>query len=132
LSVLQYAVEVLKVTDVIVCGHYGCGGVRAALSGQRFGLIDNWLRNIKDVASRHSVELDALEEEARVDRLCELNVTQQVANLCGTTIVQGAWAAGAPLTVHGLIYGLADGRLKDLGIPVDNIHQLPEIYRMHY
>jgi carbonic anhydrase len=132
LSVLQYAVEVLKVTDVIVCGHYGCGGVRAALSGQRFGLIDNWLRNIKDVASRHSAELEALDEEARVDRLCELNVTQQVANLCRTTIVQGAWAVGAPLTVHGLIYGLADGRLKDLGIPVDSIDQLPEIYRMQY
>lgn len=132
LSVLQYAVEVLNVTDVIVCGHYGCGGVRAALSGKRFGLIDNWLRNIKDVASRHSAELDGLDDEARVDRLCELNVTQQVANLCRTTIVQGAWAAGASLTVHGLIYGLADGRLKEMGVAVDNIEQLPEIYRMDY
>lgn len=132
LSVLQYAVEVLKVTDVIVCGHYGCGGVRAALDRKRFGLIDNWLRNIKDVASRHSDELEDLEHEARVDRLCELNVAQQVANLCRTTIIQGAWATGAPLTVHGLIYGLVDGQLKDLGVSVDNIEQLPELYRMEY
>ncbi len=132
LSVLQYAVEVLKVTDIIVCGHYGCGGVMAALAKQRFGLIDNWLRNIKDVASKHVAELDTLDEKARVDRLCELNVSQQVANLCHTTIVQGAWASGASLTVHGVIYGLVDGKLKDLGVNVSETSQLPDIYRMEY
>jgi carbonic anhydrase len=132
LSVLQYAVDVLKVTDVIVCGHYGCGGVMAALAHKRFGLIDNWLRNIKDIASKHHHELEALEETARINRLCELNVSQQVANLCHTTIIQGAWARGTPLTVHGLIYGLTDGQLKDLGISVNETEQLPKIYRMDY
>ena len=132
LSVLQYAVEVLQVTDVIVCGHYGCGGVMAALANKRFGLIDNWLRNIKDVASRHVKELENLAEKEKIDRLCELNVAQQVANLCHTTIIQGAWARGAPLTVHGLIYGLNDGKLKDLGVNVSQTEQLPDIYRMEY
>lgn len=132
LSVLQYAVEVLQVTDVIVCGHYGCGGVIAALQKKRFGLIDNWLRNIKDIASRHSHELEQLDDAARIDRLCELNVSQQVANLCRTTIIQGAWAQGAELSVHGLIYGLSDGRLKDLNVSVTSIEQLPDIYRMDY
>ncbi len=132
LSVLQFAVEVLGVSDIIVCGHYGCGGVVAALGKTRFGLIDNWLRNIKDVASRHASELEALDGKARINRLCELNVTQQVANLCHTTIVQGAWANKQPLTVHGVIYGLDNGRLKDLKVSVNATEQLPEVYRMEY
>jgi carbonic anhydrase len=132
LSVIQYAVEVLKVEHIIVCGHYGCGGVSAALQNRQRGLIDNWLRNIKDIASKHHHELEALEETARINRLCELNVSQQVANLCHTTIIQGAWARGTPLTVHGLIYGLTDGQLKDLGISVNETEQLPKIYRMDY
>src|SRR5690606_30213403 len=128
----QYAVEILHVTDIIVCGHYGCGGVSAALRAKRFGLIDNWLLNIKDIASRHSQELDEHDEEARIDRLCELNVAQQVTNLCRTTIVQGAWARGSQLSVHGLIYGLSDGRLKDLDISVNSIEALPAVYHMEY
>ena len=132
LSVLQYAVEILHVTDSIVCGHYGCGVVSSALRAKRFGLIDNWLLNIKDIASRHSQELDELDEEARIDRLCELNVAQQVTNLCRTTIVQGAWARGSQLSVHGLIYGLSDGRLKDLDISVNSIEALPAVYHMEY
>lgn len=132
LSVLQYAVEILHVTDIIVCGHYGCGGVGAALRAKRFGLIDNWLLSIRDIASRHSQELDELDDEARIDRLCELNVAQQVTNLCRTTIVQGAWARGSQLSVHGLIYGLSDGRIKDLDISVNSIDAVPAVYRMEY
>jgi carbonic anhydrase len=116
LSVLQYAVEVLRVRHVIVCGHYGCGGVSAALARDRHGLIDNWLRHVVDVAELHAEELDAEPEERRVDRLCELNVVEQVANVCDTTIVQDAWAGGQELTVHGLVYGLRDGLLRDLRV----------------
>jgi carbonic anhydrase len=118
LSVLQYAVDILRVRDVIVCGHYGCGGVSAALAGARHGLIDNWLRHVTDVAEKHAGELDELAEDARVDRLCELNVVEQVANVCQTTIVGDAWARGQELTVHGLVYGLRDGLLRDLGVSV--------------
>ncbi|HZM37396.1 MAG TPA: carbonate dehydratase [Burkholderiales bacterium] len=107
LSVLQYAVDVLKVEHVIVCGHYGCGGVQAALQDARFGLVDNWLRHIQDVAKKHAVR-DA-------GRLCELNVIEQALNVCQTTIVQDAWARGASLAVHGWVYALADGLLRDLG-----------------
>jgi len=116
LSVLQYAVDVLGVRDVIVCGHYGCGGVRAVLEGSRLGLIDNWLRHVADVADDHRAELDLLAPDARVDRLCELNVIRQVENVCQTTIVEEAWARGQDLTVHGLVYGLGDGLLRDLGV----------------
>lgn len=132
LSVLQYAVDVLKVADVIVCGHYGCGGVRAALEGSRLGLIDNWLRNIKDVHTRHHQELTdpSLDEQARLDRFCELNVSAQVANLCHTTIVQEAWARNQELSVHGWIYGLSDGLINDLGLCVSSPDQLSEIYRV--
>jgi carbonic anhydrase len=131
LSVLQYAVEVLKVRHVIVCGHYGCGGVRAAMSNGRFGLIDNWLRNIKDVYARFATELDAIEDvDARADRFCELNVTEQVANLCYTTIVQDAWSRGQELYVHGWIYGLGDGKLKDLDLCISATSQLPAIYQV--
>jgi carbonic anhydrase len=116
LSVLQYAVEVLQVRHVIVCGHYGCGGVSAALEGTRHGLIDNWLRHVGDVAEKHAAALASLPEERRLDRLCELNIVEQVANVCQTTVVEDAWARGQELTVHGLVYGLHDGLLRDLGV----------------
>jgi carbonic anhydrase len=116
LSVLQYAVDVLEIEHVIVCGHYGCGGVAAALEGTRHGLIDNWLRHVQDVVEKHADELDDLPPEARFDRLCELNVVEQVANVCQTTIAEDAWARGQSLTVHGLVYRLEDGLLRDLGV----------------
>ena len=118
LSVLQYAVDVLRVEHVIVCGHYGCGGVGATLHGARYGLIDNWLRHVEDVAEKHADELDSIDEERRFDRLCELNVVEQVVNVSQTTIVEDAWARGQELTVHGLVYGLEDGLLRDLGVSV--------------
>jgi carbonic anhydrase len=116
LSVLQYAVDILRVKHVIVCGHYGCGGVAATLTGARHGLIDNWLRHVKDVCEKHAEELGALPEEQRLDRLCELNVVEQVLNVSQTTVVEDAWARGEELTVHGLVYGLEDGLLRDLGV----------------
>ena len=116
LSVLQYAVDVLRLEHVIVCGHYGCGGVAAALEGTRHGLIDNWLRHVQDVVEKHAAELDGLPTERRLDRLCELNVVEQVTNVCQTTIVEDAWARGQELTVHGLVYRLEDGLLRDLGV----------------
>jgi carbonic anhydrase len=119
LSVMQYAVDVLKVKHVIVCGHYGCGGVQAALEGASFGLIDNWLRHVQDVAEKHSAAL-AREPDAaaRLRLLCELNVREQVSNVCRTTVVQAAWARGQGLSVHGWIYALEDGLLRDLGLCV--------------
>ena len=116
LSVLQYSVEVLAVAHVIVCGHYGCGGVQAALEDSRHGLIDNWLRHVTDVEEKHADEIASLPKDRRLDRLCELNVVEQVANVCRTTIVEDAWAAGQELTVHGVVYGLHDGLLRDLGV----------------
>jgi carbonic anhydrase len=116
LSVLQYAIDVLNVEHVIVCGHYGCGGVAAALHGARHGLIDNWLRHVTDVAEKHAEALASLPEERRLDRLCELNVTEQVVNVCQTTIVEDAWSREQPLTVHGVVYGLEDGLLRDLRV----------------
>ena len=116
LSVLQYAVEVLAVRHVIVCGHYGCGGVKSALAGERHGLIDNWLRHVTDVQEKHAAELASLTEERRVDRMCELNVVEQVSNVCSTTIVEDAWARSQELNVHGLVYNLRDGLLRDLGV----------------
>ena len=119
LSVMQYAVDVLKVRHVIVCGHYGCGGVQAALEGASFGLIDNWLRHVQDVAEKHAGAL-AREQDAaaRLRLLCELNVREQVSNVCRTTVVQTAWARGQELSVHGWIYALEDGLLRDLGLCV--------------
>ena len=115
LSVLQYAVDVLKVKHVIVCGHYGCGGVRAALENTRFGLIDNWLRHVQDVAHAHRSTLDlAQSPEARLDALAELNVIEQVTNVSRTTIVRDAWQRGQPLAVHSWIYAIRDGELRDL------------------
>ena len=116
LSVLQYAVDVLRIEHVIVCGHYGCGGVGAALEGTRHGLIDNWLRHVQDVVEKHTEELASLPPERRLDRLCELNVVEQVANVCQTTVVEDAWARRQALTVHGLVYGLGDGLLRDLAV----------------
>ena len=121
LSVLQFAVDVLKVEHVIVCGHYGCGGVRAALRDDRLGLVDNWLRHVQDVRLKHQVELDRItSEEDRHSRLCELNVAEQVINVSQTTIVRDAWARGQTLAVHGLIYDLRDGLLRDLGVSTSN------------
>ena len=105
---------------VIVCGHYGCGGVEAALEGTRLGLIDNWLRHVTDVAEKHAPSSASLARGERLDRLCELNVVEQVANVCQTTIVQDAWARGQALTVHGLVYGLQDGLLRDLGVSTEH------------
>jgi carbonic anhydrase len=117
LSVMQYAVEVLRVRHVIVCGHYGCGGVQAALEGASFGLIDNWLRHVQDVAAKHAAALEgAADTSARLRLLCELNVVEQVANVCRTTVVQTAWERGQELAVHGWVYGLDDGLLRDLDV----------------
>jgi carbonic anhydrase len=130
LSVMQFAVEVLKIDHIIVCGHYGCGGVHAACGNRQLGLIDNWLRNIKDIYVRHKSELDGIDDAIkRGDRLCELNVVEQVKNVCHTTIVQNAWASGKSLAVHGLIYSLHDGLLQDLAVRISNADQLDEIYR---
>ncbi len=120
LSVMQYAVEVLQVEHVMVVGHYGCGGVRAALQNSQLGLIDNWLRHIRDVYYRNRAELDVIpSEEEKTDRLCELNVIEQVENVCQTTIVQSAWARGQKLAVHGWIYSLKDGLLRDMDVTIE-------------
>ena len=119
LSVMQFAVDVLQVKHIIVCGHHGCGGVRAALHNDRIGLADNWLRHVQDVAIKHRAELDALSDvRAREDRLCELNVGEQVVNVCQTTVVRDAWARGQSLAVHGVVYDLRDGLLQDLAMTV--------------
>src|SRR5207237_2094908 len=119
LSVLQFAVEVLKVGHIIVCGHYGCGGVRAALRDDRLGLVDNWLRHVQDVRWKHQLQLDALPtEEQQHSRLCELNVIEQVINVSQTTVVRDAWTRAQSLSVHGWIYDLHDGLLKDLDVSV--------------
>lgn len=131
LAVLQFAVEVLKVKHIIVCGHYGCGGVRAACENQQLGLIDNWLRHIKDNYARHKAELEKITDPAaRTNRLCELNVLAQVYSTCHTTIVQNAWARGQDLSVHGLIFAVEDGLLKDLAVRINSVEQLDELYRM--
>ena len=115
LSVIQYAVDVLKVDHIIVCGHYGCGGVRAALDNQKVGLTTNWLRHVQDVRLRHLALIEAQPDvDTRARRLCELNVIEQALHVCETTVVQDAWARGQQLTVHGWIYGLRDGLLRDL------------------
>lgn len=127
LSVLQYAVEVLEVEHVIVCGHYGCGGVLAALADRELGLIDNWLRHVQNVKHKHAAAIDRLADaDARLRRLCELNVIEQVVNVCRTTIVRGAWKSGQNLHVHGWIYGLEDGLLRDLGFSVSHPDELAD------
>jgi carbonic anhydrase len=131
LSVLQYAVDVLKVKHVVVVGHYGCGGVRAAMQAQPLGLIDNWLRHIRDVHLWNREELNAIEDmEKRTNRLAELNVESQVANVCHTSIIQDAWNRGQTVTVHGWIYSLHDGLLRDLGMVVESPDQIPPEYRL--
>jgi carbonic anhydrase len=121
LSVMQYAVDVLKVEHIIVCGHHGCGGVKAAMDNVQFGLIDNWLRHVQDVIHEHEETLAKIDDlDERFDRLCELNVIEQVRNVARTTIVQSAWQRGQELGVHGWIYGLQDGLLRDLGVSIDN------------
>ncbi|RDC63924.1 carbonic anhydrase [Adhaeribacter pallidiroseus] len=131
LSVLQYAVEVLGVQDVIVCGHYGCGGVHAAMGDQQFGLIDNWLRNIKDVISLHQDELNSITDlETRFRRTVELNVIEQVNNLYKTTIVQNALNAGKPLRLHGLVYDIANGVLKDVKWSTEDFKQYAASYHL--
>lgn len=130
LSVMQYAVDVLKVNHIIVCGHHGCGGVKAAMDNLQLGLIDNWLRHVQDVMHLHEGELAKIEDESeRLDRLCELNVVEQVVNVSRTTIVQNAWQRGQDLVVHGWIYGLQDGLLRDLGVTVDNPAGLSAVHQ---
>jgi carbonic anhydrase len=129
LSVLQYAVDVLEVEHVIVCGHYGCTGVSAALEDRRVGLADNWLRHIQDVHAKHDARVQELPDlPRRIDRLCELNVIEQVANVCQTTIVRDAWDRGQELAVHGWVYGLSDGLLRDLGTTVTSPAAAPAKY----
>jgi len=131
LSVIQYAVDVLKVKHILVTGHYGCGGVRASMQDAQLGLIDGWLRSIRDLYYEHRKDLAQLPtEEEQVDRMCELNVIQQVANVSHTTIVQNAWHRGQPLSVHGCIYGIKDGRWKNLNVTIRSPEQLPEQYRL--
>lgn len=131
LSVLQYAVEHLPLEHIIVCGHYGCGGVKAAMEGKEFGLLDTWLLNIKDVYHYNKESIESLEtEEQKLDLLCELNVAEQVANVCHSTIVQRAWERGENLTVHGWIYDMETGLLKDLNLCVSGKDQLQDHYRL--
>ncbi|HAK59298.1 MAG TPA: carbonate dehydratase [Nitrospiraceae bacterium] len=131
LSVIQYAVDVLKVKHIIVCGHYGCGGVQAAMENKAHGLIDNWLQNIKDVYRHHQQKIDAVQSETeRFNLLCELNVIEQVANVCHTTIVQNAWRSGQKLAVHGWIYSIHDGILKDLNVCSTGIDDISSIHRI--
>jgi len=130
LSVMQFAVDVLKIEDIIVCGHYGCSGVSAALRNERVGLADNWLRHLQDVHAKHDARVAALSgTERRIDRLCELNVIEQVANVCQTTIVRDAWDRGQELTVHGWVYGLQDGLVRDLGTSVSEPASMAAAYR---
>lgn len=128
LSAVQYAVDVLRVEHLMVVGHYGCGGVQAALQGLRVGLADNWLRHVRDVAERHAAALAALPEQARLDALCEYNVIEQVRHVAQSTVLQDAWARGQAVTVHGWVYGLHDGLLHDLGTSVDGPARIDAVY----
>ncbi|MBB3276934.1 MULTISPECIES: carbonate dehydratase [Pseudoxanthomonas] len=129
LSVIQFAVDILKVEHILLVGHYGCGGVHAAMTGARVGLADNWLRHVADVATKHAVRLAEEDTESlRHARLCELNVIEQVFNVCQTTVVQDAWARNQPLTVHGWVYSLFDGRVRELGMDVDAADRLHPTY----
>jgi carbonic anhydrase len=132
LSVLDYSVNILKVTDVIVCGHYGCGGIMAALGNRPIGIVENWLRNIKDVYRLHQRELDAVKnKEKRAERLVELNVIEQVLNLSKTYIVQNAWETGQKLSIHGIVYDLRTGILNDLEATMKDQSELPKYYHVH-
>lgn len=129
LSVLQYAVTILQVRHIIVCGHYRCGGVRAVLEEVDHGLIDNWLRELRELSLRHAEPLAALPLPQRMDLLCELNVIEQARHVCSSTVVQQAWRAGQELTVHGLIYGVHDGRLRDLDLRISRLDEIEPHYR---
>ena len=130
LSVMQFAVDVLKVGHIIVCGHYGCSGVRAALHGERHGLVDNWLRHVQDVRHKHENRLSGLSDGAEQgNRLCELNVIEQVANVCHTSIVRDAWERGQELVVHGWIYGLHDGLVRDLNTSITTPREAAAAYQ---
>ena len=130
LSVIQFAVQVLKVEHIIVCGHYGCSGVSVAIQNQRVGLADNWLRHVQDVHSKHDAHVAMVSElPGRIDRLCELNVIEQVANVCQTTIVRDAWDRGQDLSVHGWVYGLKDGLVRDLKTTVTKPEQATPAYK---
>ena len=130
LSVLQFAVDVLRIRHVIVCGHYGCGGVRAAWQDERMGLVDNWLRHVQDVAQKHRTVLaNAGTLPDQINRLCELNVLEQVANVCQTTVIQDAWARGQEVTVHGWIYDLTDGLVRDLKVNASSPAQFQQLYQ---
>ncbi len=124
LSVIQYAVDVLKIDHIIVCGHYGCGGINASMSNESFGLIDNWLRHIKDVTRFNRAELDLLEGNEKSNRLCELNVIEQVKNVANTSIIKNAWKRGEQLSVHGWVYGLEDGIVKDMHTTLSSLEEL--------
>jgi carbonic anhydrase len=129
LTVMQFAMDILKVRHIIVCGHYGCSGVQAALRGERLGLSDNWLRHLDDVRQKHHARLDGVTDLTRAaDCLCELNVIEQVANVCQTTIVQDAWARGQSLSVHGWVYSLLDGRVRELGMDAGSRDELAPAY----
>ncbi|MET7028604.1 carbonate dehydratase [Sediminicola luteus] len=133
LSVLDYAVNVLKVKHVIVCGHYGCGGVKAAMGNQSIGLIDNWVRHIKDVYRLHKSELDAIsDEDERFDKFVEFNVKEQVFDLAKTSIVQNAWKVGQDLALHGWVYGLSTGIVNDLKVTIENDSQLDDVYQLNF
>ena len=131
LSALQYAVDVLAVTDVIVCGHYDCGGIKAAMDNLQLGLIDNWLRHVQDVLHNHEASLSRLtDRQSRLDKLCELHVIEQVVNVSRTTIVQTAWSRGQALAIHGWVYDIRDGLLRDLSICIENPRSLAAAYQM--
>ena len=131
LSVIEYAVAVLKVKHIIVCGHYGCGGVKAASENHHLGLIDNWLRHIQDVSQKHDPILRTISnEEERLDRLCELNVVEQVFNVCHTTVVQEAWSMGDELAVHGWIYRIQDGVLHDMNVTIASVDEIGDTYKL--
>ena len=131
LSVLQYAIDILKVKHILVVGHYGCGGVKAAMMKQRVGFVDNWLRNVKDVYAMHRQQVDSFSDEnERLNRLIELNVMEQVRNLCHTSFVQEAWERGQPLAIHGWVYSLRNGRVKDLRVSHSCADKIDDIYAM--
>lgn len=133
ISVLEYAVNVLEVKDIIVCGHYGCGGVRAAMTNNTFGVVDKWLRNIKDVYFKNQTELENISDlDSREDRLVELNVIEQTLKIAETKIVQKAWHNGRELEIHGWVYGLNNGLIKELNTICNDINDIPEIYRYKF
>ncbi|MDL4863134.1 carbonate dehydratase [Halomonas elongata] len=130
LSVVQFAVDVLKVKHIMIVGHYGCGGIRAAVTGGECGIVDYWLHSVRDLYSQHRASLSSLSQDEQVDRMCELNVEAQVKNLCRTKIIQRAWQRGQELSVHGWVYGLSDGRVTDLECSVHGLDQVAQLYRI--